>query len=90
MAIVMKCAENQKLTTHVLDTYKIYDYIAQHHYSRRTLLSKGTVLKKIEVEDSTISEYVVTVDKDINLMVSVWFACNMFMVIVVVIVFLFN
>lgn len=70
MAIVMKCAENQKLTTHVLDTYKIYDYIAQHHYSRRTLLAKGTVLKKIEVEDSTISEYVVTVDKDINLMVS--------------------
>lgn len=70
MIIVMKCIPNEKLTTHVLDTYKIYDYLSNHHYSRKTLLQKGTVLKKIEVEDSTISEYVVTADKDITLMLS--------------------
>lgn len=70
MVVVMKCAENEKLTTHVLDTYKIYDYLSKHHYARRTLLQKGTVLKKIEVEESTISEYVVTADKDITLMMS--------------------
>ena len=63
--IVCKSKENDNLSTHVLDTYKIIDYLEDHPYKERTILKKGSLLKRINVEDSTIDEYAVAVTKDI-------------------------
>ena len=68
--VVCKSKENEKLTTHVLDSYKVYDYVANHHYESRTLIAKNTVLAKVDVIDGTISEYVITASKDITKILS--------------------
>ena len=65
--IVCKSKENENLTTHVLDTYKIIDYLEDHPFKEKTVLRKGDLLKKIKVENSTIDEYAVAVTKDIVL-----------------------
>lgn len=64
--IVCKSEVNSYQTQHVLDTYKILNYIKDIEYKERTILKKGTILKKIKASDSTISEYIITVDKDIK------------------------
>ena len=61
---------NEKLTSHILDSYKVYNYVSDHHYESRKILSKNQVLKKITVVDSTTSEYVATIDKDISVFLS--------------------
>ncbi|HIS17422.1 MAG TPA: D-alanyl-D-alanine carboxypeptidase [Candidatus Coprovivens excrementavium] len=64
--IVCKSTINEYKSTHVLDTYKIYNYISNLTFNKYSLLKKGTILKRIEVENGTISEYVVTADKEIT------------------------
>ncbi len=64
--IVCHSKENEYLSTHVLDTYKIIDYLKTQNYSEKTILQKGLHVKRIAVENSTINEYVVTVDKDMK------------------------
>lgn len=68
--IVCKSELNEKLTSHILDSYKVYNYVSDHHYESRKILSKNQVLKKITVVDSTTSEYVATIDKDISVFLS--------------------
>ncbi len=65
--IVMKSKENEKLTTHVIDTYKIINYIKEHQYENRLILKKKTSLKEIKVENSTIDTYIPMIDRDIYL-----------------------
>lgn len=64
--VVCKSDINSYKTQHVLDTYKILNYIKDIEYKERVILKKGTILKKIKASDSTISEYIITVDKDIK------------------------
>lgn len=66
IVIVMKSEVNTYKSQHVLDTYAILNYIKDIKYQERTILKKGTVLKKIKASDSTINEYTITVDKDIQ------------------------
>lgn len=65
--IICKSELNEKLTTHILDSYKVYNYIKEHNYSNRIVLEKNQQLKKIKVLDGTTSEYVVTADKTVSL-----------------------
>lgn len=64
--IVMKSDINAYMSTHVLDTYKIFHYISEINFVQKTLLEKGTILKRIPVENSTINEYVVISDEQIT------------------------
>ena len=64
--IVCKSKENKDLTTHIIDTYKIINYLENNTYKEKILLAKGTHLKKINVENSTINEYTVVVDQDVK------------------------
>ena len=65
--VTCKSALNEKLTTHVLDSYRIYQYIKEHHYEERIILKKGEQLKKIKVNESTTSEYLTYIDKNVTL-----------------------
>lgn len=67
MLITMHSEENQWKTTHVLDSWKIYDYISNLEFKERIVLKKGKKLKRINVENGTISEYLVTLDHDVSL-----------------------
>lgn len=62
--IVCKSEVNSYYSTHVLDTYKIYNYIADLQFKNYNILKKGTVLKTIEVENGTTSEYLAVVDEN--------------------------
>ena len=66
MLITMHSKENQWKSTHVLDSWKIYEYLATLKFEERTILPKGKILKRITVENGTISEYLVTLDHDIK------------------------
>lgn len=66
LLIVCKSKENTYLSQHVIDTYKVYNYLEEKAFKERTILKRGTVIKKIEAEDSTISEYVIIADRDIK------------------------
>ena len=68
--VICKAQENEKLSQHVLDTYKVYDYVSNHHYEKRTLIEKGAVLGKINVVDGTTSEYVITAQRNITKVLS--------------------
>lgn len=70
LLVVCKSKENIYLSQHVIDTYKIYDYLDQVTFKERVILKKGTIIKRIEAEDSTISEYIAIVDKDITAFLS--------------------
>lgn len=63
--ITMKSTENYKLTQNVLDSYAIYNYIKDKTYEKRQLLKKRTLLKRIDVNNSTISEYPIIIDENI-------------------------
>ena len=67
MLITMHSEENQWKTTHVLDSWKIYDHITNLKFTERVVMKKGKKLKRINVENGTISEYLVTLDHDIKL-----------------------
>lgn len=64
--IVMKSQVNEYLSSHVLDTYKIINYVSTVEFETRTLIQQDEIIKKIEVQDGTISEYVVTADKTVE------------------------
>ena len=63
--IVMKCSENEKLSTHVIDTYRIINYIKKNKYENRKVLEKNKQLPAIKVKNSTIDTYLPTIKKDI-------------------------
>ena len=63
--IIMKSAENFKLTQSVLDSYSVYNSILDKTFNKRQLLKKGTLLKRIDVNNSTISEYPIIIDENI-------------------------
>ena len=68
--IVMNCEPNPYMTTHVLDSYRVYDYVKTQHFERRTILEKDTLLKKIRVVNGTINEYPVYLPKTITKILS--------------------
>lgn len=65
--IVMKCEMNPYYSTHVLESYKIYDYVSSITFETQTVIEKGTILKVIPVKNATITSYVVEAEKDINI-----------------------
>lgn len=68
--ILCDATPNEKLTTHILESYKILDYVKNVYFEERIFIKKGTILKKIKVENSTIDEYVVTATKDVKAILS--------------------
>ena len=66
MLITMHSQENEKLTTHVLDSWKIYNYVSTHEFTERVILRRGETIKKIHVNGGTTSDYVVTMDHDVK------------------------
>lgn len=66
LLITMHSEENQWKSTHVLESWKIYDYLSTLEFRERTILKKGKKLKKVNVENGTISEYLVTLDHDVK------------------------
>lgn len=65
--VIMKCETNDYMSTHVLESYRIYNYVSTLKFETKTVIKKNTVLKTIPVENGTISEYAVVVDRDINI-----------------------
>lgn len=65
--IVMKSDINTYMSQHVLDSYAVYNYVKTLTFQTKTLIPKDTIIKRIPVENGTISEYIVSVDKDINI-----------------------
>lgn len=68
--VVMNCKPNEWKSTHVLDTYRVYEYVKTQTFEKRTLLKKDTLLKKIKVVNGTIDEYPVYLDRDITKILS--------------------
>lgn len=66
LIVVLKCNVNSYNTQHVIDTYKIIHHLQEEKFETRTILKKGTKIKKIPVENSTISEYIITLEEDIK------------------------
>ena len=66
IVIVMKSEENEKLTTHVLDTYKIINYIKERKYENRIVLLKNKNLPEIKVKNSTTDIYIPMVKEDVK------------------------
>ena len=66
MLIVMKCDINDYMSTHVLESYRIYDYISNLRFATKTVIRKDEIIKRIPVENGTINEYVVMAEKDIK------------------------
>lgn len=67
IVIVMKSNINYYLSSHVLDTYRILDYIKDKKFERRVLLKKGKLLQTVKVYNSTIDEYQIYLTNDINI-----------------------
>ena len=70
LTIVMNSDPNAYMTTHVLDTYRILDYVKTQNYKSRTILEKDTLLKKIKVVNGTIDEYPVYLPNTITKILS--------------------
>lgn len=66
MLITMKSKENQWKSTHVIDSWKIYNYLKTLEFKEKIVLPRGKKLKKLNVLNGTISEYIVTLDHDIK------------------------
>lgn len=66
LIVVLKCDLNTYNTQHVIDTYKILFHLQDQQFETRTIIKKGTILKRIPVEDSTISEYIAYAEEDIK------------------------
>lgn len=66
LIVVLKCNLNTYNTQHVIDTYKIIHHLQQQKFETRTILKKGTKIKKIPVQDSTVSEYQIYLEEDIK------------------------
>lgn len=68
--ILCKSKINEYYSTHVLETYKVFDYLKTQKFQKRNIIKKGQILGKVEVLNSTVSEYVVTSDEDFNLLLN--------------------
>lgn len=64
--IVCKSEVNSYYSTAILETHKIYDYVSTQKLIEKTIIPKGTILKTINVEGGTTSEYVVDATEDIK------------------------
>ena len=64
--VVMKSKENEKLTTHVLDTYKIIDYVKNHKYDNRIVLLKNKNLPVVKVKNSTTDIYIPMIKESVT------------------------
>lgn len=64
--IVCKSDINSDYSNNILETYKIYDYIETHTFKEHTIIPRGSIIKKINVKDGTISEYVIMAEDDIK------------------------
>lgn len=64
--VVMKSNINSYLSSHVLDTYRILDFLKTKTFERRIILEKGLLLKNAKVYNSTIDEYQIHLTKDIS------------------------
>lgn len=64
--VIMKSSINEYKSQHVLDTYRVYDYIKDIKFEERTLLAEGTLLKNILVENGTINSYLAIAKKNIT------------------------
>ncbi|HAB65808.1 MAG TPA: hypothetical protein DCE23_00425 [Firmicutes bacterium] len=67
IVITCKSTLNQQLSTHVLDSYKIYDYLSSLSYVEYKVIETGTLLKKIPIINATTSDYYVLADQDISI-----------------------
>lgn len=67
MLIVMKCEVNDYVSTHILETHSIYNYLSTISFGSKTVIEKDEILKRIKVENGTINEYVVTAEKDVTI-----------------------
>lgn len=66
LIVVLKCNLNTYNTQHVLDTYQIIHHLQEQQFETRTIIKKGTKIKTIPVENSTVSEYIVKLEEDIK------------------------
>ena len=66
LIVVLKCNLNAYNTQHVIDTYNIIHHLQEQKFETRTIIKKGTKIKSIPVEESTISEYIVYAEDDIK------------------------
>lgn len=66
LIVVCKSTLNDYLSTHILDTYKILNYLKEGKYSYQTILKKGTILTRIPVEEGTMKEYMVIANQDVK------------------------
>lgn len=66
LIVVLKCKINEYTTQHVIDTYQIINYLKEQKFETRTIIKKGTKLKRIPVEESTVSEYIAYAEEDIK------------------------
>lgn len=65
--VVCKSALNEpELTNHVLDSYKVFNYVNSHHYEKRVAIKKGTNLKEIKVVGGTTDSYLALCDEDVE------------------------
>ena len=64
--VVMRSEENEKLTTHILDTYRIINYIKSHKYENRIVLLKNKNLPVVKVKNSTTDIYIPMIKEDIK------------------------
>ncbi len=64
--VVMRSEENEKLTTHILDTYRIINYVNTHNYANRIVLSKNMNLPTIKVKNSTTDIYLPMIKEDVK------------------------
>ena len=62
----MKSKENEKLTTHVLDTYRIIDYVKNHKYDNRVVMLKNKNLPTIKVKNITTDIYIPMVKENVT------------------------
>ncbi len=64
--IVCKSEVNSYYSTAIVETHKIYDYVSTQKFIEKTIIPKGTILKTINVEGGTTSEYAAIADEDIK------------------------
>lgn len=67
--IIITC-KTHKEHAQIFDTYKIIEYLKKGNYEERTLFKKGDTIKSIDVDNSSISEYVVTINEDVKKVLS--------------------
>ena len=55
---------------HIKDSFDIYNYVKERNYERRIIISEGDYVDTINVEDATISEYIINSDSSYSLILN--------------------